>query len=186
MKNLLWIIFFGLSLSIFFSSCNDTRTYAREVEAERALINDFIRRQGIVTTDRMPTDSEFLNNPKLYFRSTSGLLYRLERASTRPDSDTIVPGDRLLINARFIEYTLTARADTADFRSPQSFPFGSSFIFGGGNTTSAAFLEAVRYMKKSETHAKLIVPHRIGFNSTIVTPYGYDLEIIFRKDGASQ
>ena len=181
MKNLLLVIFFGLSLSISFSSCGNANTYAKEVEAERALINDFIRRQGIVTTNTMPSDSEFLAHPNLYFRSTSGLLYRLERASTRPDSTALVAGDRLIIDAFFIEYTLTARADTADYRSPQSFPFGHSFNSDGGGT-SAAFLEAVGYMKKIGAKSKLIVPHRIGFNSAIVTPYGYDLEIMFFKD----
>jgi|GEM_PF-4271678 len=187
MKNLLWIIFLGLTFSIFFVSCNgDSRTYARQIDEERALIDDFIRRQGIQVTNRMPSDSAFLDNPNLFFRSSSGLLYRLERASTRPDSinPPIVDGVRVFM--RYIEYTLIERSDTSDFRSPQAFPFDNSFVFfrGGRPTPSApaAFIEAIGYMQRSGTKARLIVPHRIGKNPTLVRPYGYDLEITFRVD----
>jgi len=187
MKNLLWIILFGLILSIFFFSCRgDSRTYARQIDEERALIDDFIRRQGIQVTNRMPSDDEFLANRNLFFRSSSGLLYRLERASDPELSpqDTIIPGVRVFMS--YIEYTLTERADTIDFRSPQAFPpFGNSFIFDERRPTAAApaaFIEAIGYMKRSGTKARLIVPHRIGFNPTLVRPLGYDLEIMFRVD----
>ena len=181
MRNLLWIILFGLFFSISSVSCSgDPRTYARQIDEERALIDDFIRRQGIQTTNTMPHDTVFRNNPNLFFRSSSGLLYRLERPNAPPSpADTIIRG--VSVNFFYIEYTLTERSDTADFRSPQSFPFGNTFIFGGGPTmsTSTAFIEAFGYMKRSGTKARLIVPHRIGFNTGLVRPFGYDLEIKF-------
>ena len=186
MKNLLWIILFGLTLPVFFVSCGgDSRTYARQIDEERALIDDFIRRQGIQVTSRMPSDSAFLapGNENLFFRSSSGLLYRLERPNSPPSpTDTIIRG--VTVFMRYIEYTLTERSDTADFRSPQAFPFDNSHIFGNGPTpsTPAAFIEAIGYMKRSGTKARLIVPHRIGRNPTLVRPYGYDLEITFRVD----
>jgi len=182
MKNFLWFSLIGLSFLVTFSSCGDANTYAKEIERERALINDFIRRQGIETTRRMPTESEFLANPNLFYHSESGLFYRLEQPTNRPLSDTIQPGDRLLITARWIQYTLSARPDTMDFRSPQVFPGGFSFQFGGQSNAPHAFVEAVGYMRGSGARARLIVPHRIGFNPTIVTPYGFDLEIQFRRD----
>ena len=183
MRNLLWIILFGLFFSIFFASCGgDSRTYARQIDEERALIDNFIKRQGIVITNTMPHDSVFLaeGNENLFFRSSSGLLYRLEEPNSPPSPpDTIIRG--VSVNFFYIEYTLTERSDTADFRSPQSFPFGNTFIFGGGPTmsTSTAFIEAFGYMKRSGTKARLIVPHRIGFNTGLVRPFGYDLEIKF-------
>ena len=186
MKNLLWIVFLGLAFPIFFISCGaDSRTYARQIDGERALIDDFIRRQGIQVTSRMPSDSEFLYNPNLFFRSSSGLLYRLERKSDPEVSpqDTIIDGVRVFM--RWIEYTLTERSDTADFRSPQVFPFDNSFIFNRGAATPSvpvAFIEAIGYMKRSGTKARLIVPHRIGSNPMLVRPLGYDLEITFRVD----
>ena len=162
--------------------CDDDVCPKEEIEAEKALINDFIRRQGIEITNRMPSDSEFLANPNLFYHSSSGLFYRLEQPSNRPDSDTIVPDDRLQIIARWIQYTLTTRPDTMDFRSPQAFPHGFSFAFPEPSTAPPAFLEAVRYMRGSGARARLIVPHHIGFNPTVVTPYGFDIEISFRRD----
>jgi len=195
MKNFLWIVLIGLSLSVSVSSCGNANTYAREIERERALINDFISRQGIVTrwhcpergwTSQMPTDSAFYHTPNLFYRSSSGLFFRLEEPTNRPLSDTIVPGDRLLIYARWIEYTLTTRPDTMDFRSMPNFPHGFTFFNTPPSTAPAAFLEAVRYMRGSGARARLIVPHRIGWNPTIVTPFGYDLEIRFRRDASEE
>ena len=191
MKNFLWIILIGLSLSGSFISCNRADTYAREIERERVLINDFIRRHNIETTSTMPGSMSdmaemFRNNPNLFYRSTNGLLFRLERPTNRPLSDTIQPHDRLLITARFIEYTLTARADTADFRSMDRFPSGFQFYFGTQTNAPHAFIQAVGYMRGSGAKARIIVPHRIGFQPTIVTPFGYDIEIQFRRDEISQ
>lgn len=184
MRNLLWLTLFSLIAASFFSSCGDTKTYAKEVKAEKALISDFINRNGFEVVDKMPTDDDFLNNEKLYYKSTSGLYYRLEKASTRPANDTLVTG--LKIDARYIEYSLEQKADTADYSSPQNYPYGSSFVYSTSASVPTGFLEAVGYMKRSETEAKLIIPHKIGFNTSNVTPYGYNLKIQFRKDAIPQ
>jgi hypothetical protein len=183
MKIFLWIAFVGLCLSVSMTSCGDAQTYARELERERALIDDFISRQNITVVNRMPTEEEFLADTTLFFRSSSGLFFRLDEPTNRPLSDTIVPGDRLLIYARWIEYTLTTRPDTMDFRSMPNFPHGFTFSNVPPSTAPAAFLEAVRYMRGSGARARLIVPHRIGWNPLgAAIPFGYDLEIRFRRD----
>lgn len=184
MKNLLWLIFFSLILSVSFSACNNsTRTYAKELAAEKALIEDYVKRQGIRVVDKMPTDAEFLNDKKLYYKSTSGLYYRLEKQG-RLDKDTIAPGkDVLKIDSRYIEYTLDSKSDTVDYKSPNRYPYGATFVYGSSSTsTASAFQEAVYYMRRTEAEAKLIVPSKLGFSTSVVTPYGYDLNIQFRKD----
>ena len=184
MKNFLWIVFCGLILSLSLSSCSDTKTYAREVAAEKALIQDFIKRNNIVVANKLPTADEFLANKKLYYKSTSGLYYRLEKVG-RLDKDTLLTSDRLQIDAKYLAYTLEQRADTFDYKNPQSHG-GISFIYGNSASTAVSFLEAVGYMKRTEARAKLIVPHKLGFNTSDVTPYGYDLDITFRKDTIPQ
>ena len=180
MRNFLWIVFFGLILSLSFASCNDTKTYAREVAAEKALIDDFIKRNGIVLVEKLPTADEFFNNKNLYYKSTSGLYYRLEKQGLL-DKDTLLSADRLQIDVKYLAYTLEQKADTFDYSSPQNH-IGTSFIYGNLSSTAASFMEAASYMKRSESEAKIIVPHRIGFNTSDVKPYGYDLKIQFRKD----
>jgi len=185
MRNFLWSIPFGLVVLLLFSSCGDSRTYAKQIAEEKALIERFIKRNGIKVVEKLPADSVFLNDKKLYYKSASGMYYRLEKASERPD--TIALGDRLTIDARYLEYTLEAKSDTADYLSPNNYPYGLSFVYGGSTvSTATAFLEAVGYMKKSEAEAKLIVPHKLGFDATGVTPYGYDLKIKFRRDTIPQ
>ncbi len=183
MRNLFWIISFVFAFLLLFSSCSDSKTYARELSAEKALIESFIKRNGIRVVETLPSDSVFLNNKNLYYKSTSGLYYRLEKEG-RIDKDTIdLSGDLVRVDARYREYTLELNADTANYWSPNRYPYGASFIYGSSTqSTAAAFLEAVSYMRKTEAEAKLIVPSKIGFNSSVVTPYGYDLRIQFRKD----
>ena len=44
------------------------------------------------------------------------------------------------------------------------------------------FLEAVNYMRRTESEAKLIVTSKLGFDPSVVTPYGYHVKIRFAKN----
>lgn len=181
MRNFLSIISVLFVFLLLFSSCKKGQTYAQELKEEKALIDNYIKRNGIKVVTKMPSDSSFLADEKLYYKSTSGLYYRLEKEG-RSDQDTINPKkDVVEIEARYKEYTLDLVADTANYDSPNRYPYPHKFVYGlATQTTAVAFLEATSYMRKTESEAKLIVPSKIGFTTSVVIPYGYDLKIKFR------
>lgn len=173
-----------LLVSVGLSSCEDgkkTRTYAKELKAEKALIADYIERNGLKVVDAMPSTEAFLQDDKLYYKSTSGLYYRLEKEGE--GTDTIAPGDKLTIETKYLEYTLTQNPDTADYWSPTVYPGWLKFDYGSSSSMAVAFLEAVSYMKRTKSEAKLIVPSKLGFGADqVLTPYGYKMKIRFRKN----
>jgi len=89
--------------------------------------------------------------------------------------NTVVP--------RFMQYTLSAVADTISNWSTIDYPYPSDFTYGDLTQSCKAFHEAASYMKRNDTEAKLIVPSSIGFSTELnsVTPMGYDLKIKFQK-----
>ena len=183
MKAALYVVIVAMvSLGALTSCDKDTRIYAKELKAERLLVEDYIERNGLKIVETMPSEAAFQQNPKLYYHSTSGLYYRLERPG-RTDLDSIQSGDKLTIDMRYLEYTLTERADTADYWSPEVYPAWQQFTYGSSSTNMPnGFLEAVSYMRRTESEAKLIVTSKLGFDASVVTPYGYHVKIRFAKN----
>lgn len=174
----------GLLLSAWlFTSCSgDTRIYAKELKAEKLLVEDYIKRNELRIVEEMPSNEEFLLDEKLYFKSTSGLYYRLEKEG-RNDLDSLQADDKLKVGTKYLEYTLTQQADTADYWSPDVSQGWKYFTYGTNTEgMSLGFLEAVSYMRKTESEAKLIVTSKLGFNSSEVIPYGYKMKIRFTKN----
>lgn len=176
MKNILSVFIAALLLSGLLTSCKKN-TYADDLAAEKALIEDFVKRNNIKVIDKMPDDSISFGANE-YLKTSSGLYYRLEKPGT---SDYVVEtGD--LVGIKYKEYTLTAKADTANYWDVQQSPYLREFVFG--SAPSAGLQEAVAYMKRSGAEAKIIIPYKIGLytSGNDVIPYGYDIKIIFRKD----
>ena len=63
------------------------------------------------------------------------------------------------------------------YLSWQKFTYGSST-----SSLPEGFLEAVNYMRRTESEAKLIVTSKLGFDPSVVTPYGYHVKIRFAKN----
>ena len=183
MKTLLYVLAAAVVSMGALTSCDrDVRIYAKELKAERLLVEDYIERNGLRIVEPMPSEAAFLQDPKLYYHSTSGLYYRLEK-SGRTDLDSLQLGDKLTVEMRYLEYTLTEQSDTADYWSPEVYLSWQKFTYGSSTSSlPEGFLEAVNYMRRTESEAKLIVTSKLGFDPSVVTPYGYHVKIRFAKN----
>jgi len=179
MKRISYLLLLTILASLVISSCSNTKTYAEQLNDEKILVADYIKRNNIIVLSEFPKDSVFAKNE--YVLTQSGLYFRFENRGNLTDTvflqlkDVVVP--------RYKQYTLGLASDTISNWSTIDFPYPSTFVYGDLTQSCKAFHEAASYMRRNETEAKLIVPSKLGFNEnlTSVTPMGYDLKIKIQK-----
>lgn len=182
MKRISYLFFLVFITSLLASSCSSTKTYAELLDDESALIKAYIKRNNIEVVSTFPTTTPWVKNGKeIYVHTASGLYFHLVNPGDITSKDTAVARD--VIVPRFKQYTLAVIADTISNWNTIDYPYSADFIYGDYTESCTAFHEAVSYMKRNESEAKLIVPSKIGFNTDLmsVTPMFYDLKIKLRK-----
>lgn len=166
-------------LTALMASCDDSQTYAEQLDAEQALIQDFINRQGITVVTTMPT--KFPWDENVYYKTNSGLYFRLENQGDINSLDSLETND--LVVARYLQYTLDEKADTLENSNTIQFPYPSEFRYLKYSEACAGWHEAVGLMKRNNAEAKIIVYSKLGFSSYLnsVTPIGYNMKIRILK-----
>lgn len=176
-RHFIIVLLLAVTATFFFACKDDALTYAEELKAERALIDDFISRQQIQVVKEMPT--EFPWPDKVYYKSRTGLYFRLTNRGDYLSSDSIVYREQIV--TKYEQYGLGVKSDTLSTQSTVQLAHPKEFIFGDYTQVQAcaAWHEAVGYMKYNNAEAQLIVPSKIGFQnfSRPATPVGYDLTI---------
>jgi hypothetical protein len=175
-----YLLVLTLLTSLVITSCSNNTTYADELKTEQSLIKNYIKREHINVLSKMPATW----GPNDYVLTQSGLYFHLDSVGEKITGDTLVAGNTVI--PRYIQYTLGEPADTIRKWSTVDFPYPDTFVYGdNSNTTTSctAFQEAVSYMKRSESYAKIIVHSKIGFttNWSPATPIAYELKIRIRK-----
>ena len=176
-----FVLIFALVITGFaISSCDDNVTFADELAAEQTLINGFIKRNNITVVDKMPITFPWPD--KVFYKSNSGLYFRLTAQGAVTSGDTIQSGD--MVVARFLQYTLNEKADTLPNLSTLDFPYPTTFNYMDYSQVCVGWHEAVGYMKRHNSEATIIVYSRIGFSqfNRPATPIGYDLKIKIQKN----
>jgi hypothetical protein len=156
-------------------------TYAEELKAEQKLIADFISRQKIKLVTTMPTTFPWPDN--VYYKSKTGLYYRLTNQGDITSQDSVESGDKVV--PRYIQYTLEAsNPDTISNMNTIDSPYTSSFSYLNTDEACLGWHEAVGYMKKNNAEAKIIVYSKLGFSGYAdpATPIGYDIKIKIQKN----
>ncbi|MDP4238777.1 MAG: DUF4827 family protein [Bacteroidota bacterium] len=189
MKRISYLFFLTFLASIVASSCSSTKTYAELLNEEKSLIDGFIKRNNILVVSTFPTDTPWVKNGKEVYVliPSSGLYFHLvnpgDSSLSKTNADTLVLKNKVV--PRYKQYTLGVPSDTISNWNTVDFPYPTDFIYGDMTSTGSCtgFQEAVSYMKRNNSEAKLIVPSKIGFNADMmsVTPRGYDLKIKFQK-----
>lgn len=184
MKRISYLFFLAFITSLIASSCSNTKTYAELLNDEQALIKAYIKRNNIQVVSTFPTDTPWVKNGKdIYVLTSSGLYYHLINPGDgyKSDSDTIVLKNTVV--PRFKQYTLNVISDTVSNWNTIDYPYPSDFTYGDLTEACKGFHEAVSYMKRNASEAKIIVPSKIGYNTYLmsVTPLGYDLKIKIKK-----
>jgi len=175
-----YLLVLTLLTSIVITSCSNNTTYADELKTEQSLIKNYIKRENIKVLSKMPTTW----GPNDYVLTESGLYFHLDSVGEKITGDTLEAGNTVI--PRYIQYTLGEPADTIRKWTTIDFPYPTTFVYGDNsdlNISCTAFQEAVSYMKRSESYAKIIVHSKIGFkeNWTPATPIAYELKIRIRK-----
>lgn len=177
---------FPVIISVFISavllvSCDDRTTYAEDLKAERLLIADYIKRNNIQVVSEFPAGNDAWPE-NLFVKTTSGLYFHLAHPGDTTSTDTLETYD--LVSVRYLQYTLTQNPDTIFSWNTIDSPYATTFNYQDLNgLNNKAWHEALSYMKRNESQAKIIVTSKLGLESNMqsVTPYGYDLKLQFRK-----
>jgi hypothetical protein len=180
MKRLSFFFFLVFIISLVTSSCgNNTKTFAQSLDEEQALINAYIKRNNINVLSSFPKGKWGDND---YVKTSSGLYFHLvDSGNTAIKGDTIKLTNTVV--PRFKQYALALNSDTIFNWTTIDYAYSPDFSYGTTTESCKAFHEAVSYMKRNDSQAKLIVPSSLGFSAeqNSVTPYGYTFKIKFLR-----
>lgn len=179
MKQISFFLFLSFLVVIISTSCSNVKTFAQQLDDEQATINAYIKRNNINVLSAFPSDKKWGSND--YVKTGSGLYFHLVDSGNRS-----IKGDTLLakntVIPRYKQYDLTTTSDTISNWNTNDYPYPPEFTYLDMTQSCKAFQEAVSYMKRNESQAKIIVPFLLGFDSSNPTPYCYTLKIQFLKD----
>jgi len=186
MKRISFLFLIAIATVMLISSCSDSTTYAQQLKVEKDKIAAYIALYQITVVSQFPADKKWNKDGKdIYVLTESGLYFHLVDSGEVSVKDSVVVqvGDQ--VTPRYKEYTMddpsvlyTSNWSTQDYTHPESFNFGSAA------TKYTGFQEAVAYMKRNNSEARIIVPSKIGFyysDLTAATPYYYWLKIKIQK-----
>jgi len=179
MKRISYLLFLGFLISIIASSCSDTKTYSQQLDDEQALITTYIKRNNIKVITSLPANGKWGLND--YYKSSSGLYFHMVNPGNTSSMDTLMSKNTVV--TRFKQYTLNVVSDTISNWNTIDYPEPETFTYGDLTQSCKGFQEAVSYMKRNDSEAKLIIPSGNGFTIYLnsVTPLGYDLKIKILK-----
>ena len=174
------IILIGVLLLAAYG-CRNNNIYSEQLKRERALIENYISRSGIVVVDTLPADDAWGDN--VYYRvpDYDNFYFHMVQLgdTTEPELES---GETVLL--RFKRYTLDEYPDTVfnwttmDSADPIKLQYKIN-----SETSCPGWQLALEYMKYPDSQCKIICPSKMGFSeeSSSVTPYGYDLKIKIKR-----
>jgi len=161
------------------TSCSGN-TYARQLSAEKKLIEEYIKRNGINVIYEEP--EVWGEKDYLKLEGYDNLYFHLEELGMS-DTVPVKAGDRVLL--RYRKYTLTEYSDTISYWTTDDGGYPVTFTFGDTSDAAActAWHAAINAMKYSGSTCKIICPSKLGFDNdkNSVTPSGYTIMFRIRR-----
>ena len=165
------IKFLGMMLLLMaMVACESETNYSQLLKAEEELIEDWLTRNEIVVLDEFPVDTVFGANEMYHFEE--GIYFQLIEKGV---GDTLRTGDKLVL--RYRQSTLDEFPMVEDYWTTQDRPYPNEIIYGSLTNSCEGWQKAFELMKKSEAHARIIVPSKLGRDDSEVIPYVYELKI---------
>jgi Domain of unknown function (DUF4827) len=163
------------------SSCSNVKTFAQQLDDEQTTISAYVKRNNITVLSSFPTDKKWVkDNKDIYVKTGSGLYFHLVDSGDRSiKADTLLPKNTVI--PRYKQYDLAVSSDTISNWNTIDYPYPPEFVYLDMTQSSKAFQEAVTYMKRNDSEAKIIVPFLLGFDSNSSNPYGFTLKIKILK-----
>lgn len=171
-------IVYLLLLVIALTACKDNdNVYAEELKNERKLIENYIKRNGIVVVETEPTSmDEWKDNVYWKVPDYDNFYFHLVVMGDTTFGE-VTSNDEILL--RFRRYTLDVYADTIYNWSSQDSPVPVKLQYMVQSDQSCTGWQlAIKYMKYPYAECKIICPSKLGFmeENNAVIPYGYDLK----------
>lgn len=157
-------------LLIAMVACENSTNYSQLLKAEEELIADWLVRNEITLLEEFPTDTVFAANEMYYFED--GIYFQLIEKGV---GDTLRAGDKLIL--RYKQSTLDLYPMVEDYWTTQDRPYPNEIAYGSLTNSCEGWQKAFELMQKSDAHARIIVPSKLGRNNSEVIPYLYEMKI---------
>ena len=162
--------FLGLLVLLIMVACENSNNYSQLLKAEEELIQDWLVRNEITLLNEFPADTVFGANEMYHFED--GIYFQLVEKGV---GDTLRIGDKLVL--RYKQSTLDLDPMVEDYWTTQDRPYPNEITYGSLANSCEGWQKAFELMKKSDAHARIIVPSKLGRNNSEVIPYVYELKI---------
>lgn len=157
-------------LLVLLAACENSNNYSQLLKAEEELIEDWLMRNEITLLDEFPADTVFGANEMYHFED--GIYFQLIEKGV---GDTLRSGDKLIL--RYKQSTLDEYPMEEDYWTTQDRPYPNEIIYGSLTNSCEGWQKAFELMQKSEAHARIIVPSKLGRSTSDVIPYFYEMKI---------
>lgn len=172
-------------------------SYARLLKEEKRQIRDYIKREGLLTTNTFPEETEW--DEKVYY-AVPGYDYMYFHLDYRGDSvryesslengieviDTIILDPVRLLETvviRYKKFTLSYPSDTLNYWTTLDGTTPLNIQYGSSTGNCEAWQIAIGLMRYSNSQCTLICPSKQGFveDQNTVTAYGYILNMKIKR-----
>ena len=160
----------SLFMLLIMVACENSTNYSQLLKAEEELIADWLVRNEITLLDEFPADTVFAANEMYHFED--GIYFQLIEKGV---GDTLRMGDKFVL--RYKHSTLDLYPLVEDFWTTQDRPYPNEIVYGSLANSCEGWQKAFELMKKSDAHARIIVPSKLGRNNSEVIPYVYEMKI---------
>lgn len=172
MKQIVSLLLFCLSLLIFIA-CANSDSYEKKLDAEKALVSDFIKNNNINVIGSLPANNAWGEND--YYKTDDDFYIHIVdtgEIGTEVKTAQLVLARYYKIN--LIGDTILRKWTTSDATYPEEITYAL-----GSPTPSYGIQKAISIMKRHNSEAKFIVPSKLGndIDANAVTPYFYHLKI---------
>lgn len=176
-------IAFILLAAVALISCKDKsneHTYSDDLKKEKALINEYVKREGIRILDEEPAvwgEKDYL--------AIEGYDYFYYHLFRQGDTLSAAVKDKDRIVLRYRQYSMDVYADTTSYWTTDDGGYPIEFLYMNTSDTKAciAWHLAIKQMKYSGSECRIICPSKLGFTNDnySVIPYVFDLSFKIRR-----
>lgn len=155
-------------------------TYSTDLKKEKALIKEYIKREGINILDKEP--AVWGEKDYLAIEGYDYFYYHLSRQGDTTSTE-VKNGDKIVL--RYRQYSLDVYADTISYWTTDDGGYPVEFLHMNTNDTKAclAWHLAIKQMKYSGSECRIICPSKLGFTNDnySVIPYVFDLSFKIKR-----
>lgn len=152
-------------------SCENSANYSQLLVQEEKNIEAWLADENITIIDEFPADSIFERNEMYHY--PEGIYFQM---FDKGEGDTLRNGDQIIL--RYKQIMLDKNPVEEDYWTTMDRPYPNEEIrFGSTKNSCQGWQDAFALMKRSGSHARIIVPSKLGRDDATVVAYVYEMKI---------